>query len=140
MTRTASLRVAFVIVAVLVASSVILGRDHSDGVTRARHIAGQDGRFGNGPKAGTAFADISRLLLDDAKSCARRHGASDPRCQARSSAAAFTTVSAFTLVGCTQPGVFRARQALLDELAGIALVDRRHGVAPPPAVPALPTC
>ena len=139
MTRTVSIAAA-VVALVVITGAVIVGRGSASGVTHARHIAQQDSRFANGPKAGAAFAEISNVLLEDAKSCAGRHGSSDPRCQARSSAAAYTTVSAFALVGCTQPGVFRARQGLLDELAGISTVDRRGGIVPPPVVPTVPTC
>lgn len=135
-------RVVAILVTVVVAA-VIIGitrRGDASGIDRARHLVEQDSRFVNGPKSGATFADVSHILLDDARSCAADHGASDVRCQARSSAAAFTTVSAFALVGCTQPGVFRARQALLDELAGIEYVDRHGGRAAPPGVPAVPVC
>lgn len=138
--RVTTTVVAAAAVVVVLVAAVIVARDHRDGVKAARHIVQQDSRFGNGPKAGAAFAEISRVLLDDANDCAHHHGRTDARCQARSSAAAYTTVSAFALVSCTQPGVFRARQALLDELGAITTVDRRQGVAAPPAVPAVPAC
>ena len=129
-----------VVSALVVGGSVIARHGDSDGVARARHLVQQDSRFANGPKAGAAFAAISHMLLDDATSCARHHGQADTRCQARASAAAYTTVSAFSLVSCTQPGVFRARRALLDELNGIVQVDHQGGRAAPPAVPPVTTC
>ena len=132
--------VAVVMLAVVVAGAMVLQHRTPDRLTQARHLAGRDDRFSNGPKAGTAFADLSHLLLDDAKACAKRHSASDNRCAARYSAAAYTSVAAFALVGCTQPGVFRARQALLTDLSSIMTVDRRKGAVAAPPVPGYPSC
>ena len=100
----------------------------------------RDSRFVNGPRAGAAFADVSKLLLDDAKSCGRHHRADDVRCKSRFSAAAFTSVSAFVLLHCTQPGVYEARRNLLSELSAIAGADRVHGVVAAPRVPPVPVC
>jgi hypothetical protein len=119
---------------------VVAGQLRPSPLSKAEHLVGQDSRFSNGPRAGAAFADVSRIMLADASSCARHRSAADRRCAARYSAAAFTSVSAFVLVGCTQPNVYQARRALLAQLHGIATVDRRHGVAQPPAVPPVPVC
>lgn len=131
--------VAVLLVAVVAAVAV---RDQlrSSPLARAQHLVGRDARFSNGPKAAAAFADVSHMMLSDATSCAHHHGSADRRCAARYSAAAFTSVSAFVLVDCTQPGVFRARQSLLVELRGIATVDQRRGLAQAPAVPPVPVC
>ena len=129
-----------IVAAVVVAAVVVVRPSRPSALTRAQHLVHRDSRFVNGPKAGAAFADISTMMLADAKACRRAHGASDNRCAARYSAAAFTSVTAFVLLHCTQPGVYEARRDLLAELAGIADVDRRHGVAVPPPVPPLPVC
>jgi hypothetical protein len=142
-TRSRSVRtVTAAVVALFVAGGALaLARaDQADGLSRARHLLADDHRFVNGPHAGTAFADASQVLLGDAKACARRRSSNDRRCSARFSAAAFTSVAAFALVDCTQPGVYRARRDALDQLDAVADVDRHRGAAVPPAVPAVPAC
>ena len=125
----------------LTAGALVIPRaDRADGVAAARHLIADDHRFVNGPHAGSTFADASHLLLDDAKACAKQRSADDRRCAARFSAAAFTSVAAFALVGCTQPGVYRARMDALTQLASVANVDRHRGAAAPPVVPTVPTC
>ena len=116
----------------------------SDGVVRVRRVVLQDARFVNGPRAGATFADLSGVLLADAQSCSRHRSDRDVRCAARFSAAAYTSVTAYSLLGCTQPGVFQARRGVLAELDGILALDHRHrpAAAPPrvPSVPSVPSC
>ena len=116
----------------------------SDAVARARRVVLQDVRFANGPRAGATFADLSGALLADARSCSRHRSDRDIRCAARFSAAAYTSVTAFSLLGCTQPGVFQARRGVLAELEGILALDHRHGPAAAlprvPSVPSVPSC
>ena len=57
--------------------------DRASGLAEAHHVLTDDHRFVNGPHAGAAFADISTLLLSDARSCARKRSADDRRCSAR---------------------------------------------------------
>jgi len=132
--------VAVVAVVAVAAAAMLLNRPGPGRLTQAQRLVGRDARFANGPKAGAAFADLSHLLLDDARSCARQHSQSDNRCASRFSAAAYTSVAAFVLTRCTQPGVYRARRDLMTELTAIGAVDRLHGVAPPPPIPSFPSC
>jgi ABC-type nickel/cobalt efflux system permease component RcnA len=138
--RRAALIVGVVLLAVLGAVVIVRARSSVDGVASARRVLQKDGRFVNGPAAGNAFADVSHLLLNDAKSCAHRHATSDRRCSARFSAAAYTSVAAFSLLGCTAPGVYEARRSVLSELDGIVLVDRAGGRMAPPRIPDVPKC
>ena len=139
---TVGIRYAAVAVVVVVAVSavLVLYRPTPSRLAQAQHLVRRDNRFGNGPKAGATFADLSHLLLADARSCAHHHSQSDNRCRARYSAAASTSVAAFALLRCTQPGVYQARRDLMVELSGIAVVDRQKGAVPPPPVPAYPSC
>src|SRR5439155_6600678 len=130
--------VAALVVGIAAAAAQVGIRLHAgsgDGVARARSLVRQDSRFDNGPKSGKSFAEASRMRMADADRCRRRYHDADSRCAGRSAAAAYTSVTAFVLVRCTQPGIFDARHALLVELDGIASVDRVRGAAPPPAVP-----
>ena len=134
-------RLVAVIVVVLVAGVFVLHRrGTSDGISTARHLLQQDARFANGPRAGNTFADLSHVLLSDAKACEHRHSSVDERCTARYSAAAYASVTAFALIECTQPGVYEARRDVLVELDGIVAVDRARGTVPAPRVPNVPTC
>jgi hypothetical protein len=137
---TVAVRLGAVAVAAVVAAVLILNRPGPNRLAQAQHLVQRDSRFQNGPKAGAAFADLSHLLLDDAKSCARRRSPSDQRCAARYSAAAHTSVAAFALLRCTQPGVYRARRDLMIELSGIVAIDRQKGNVPPPSLPGFPSC
>jgi hypothetical protein len=135
-------RVAIVVALVVAVGAVLVVRARAadDGVTAARHVLQKNGRFVNGPSAGLAFADVSHLLLNDAKSCAHKHRSTDRRCTSRFSAAAYTSVAAFTLIGCTQPGVYEARRSVMSELDGIAVVDKAAGRVPAPPIPDVPKC
>ena len=141
MSRTRLLAIAGV-VALLVVGLVVdatAGRS-SSGLVSARRVLQRDARFTNGPTAGTAFADVSNLMLRDAKACAQHHSKTDQRCAARYSAAAYASVTAFALVDCTQPGVYQARRAAMQQLDGIVAVDDAHGKARAPRVPEVPDC
>ena len=140
MTRARVIVIA--VVAGLVALGAVVVTRHAsvDGVASARRVLQRESRFANGPSAGTAFADVSHLLLQDAKACARRHSSADQRCAALYSAAAYASVTAFALLECTQPGVYQARRAALVQLDGITGVDRAHGRARAPRVPEVPSC
>ena len=141
MTRRRVLAVAGLVALVAVGLAVdAVAGGPSSGLASARHVLQRDSRFASGPTAGTAFADVSNLMLHDAKACARRHSSADQRCAARFSAAAYASVTAFALVDCTQPGVFEARRAALKQLDGIAAVDDAHGRARAPRVPTVPDC
>jgi hypothetical protein len=132
--------VGVLLLAVLGTVVIARVRSGADGVTSARRVLQKDGRFVNGPAAGNAFADVSHLLLNDAKSCSHHHATSDRRCSARFSAAAYTSVAAFSLVGCTAPGMYEARRSVLTELDAIVLVDRAGGRMAPPRIPDVPKC
>jgi len=136
--------VGAVAIVALGAVSLVVRRGGAGAVGQARRVVLQDSRFVNGPRAGAAFADVSGALLADAQSCSRHHSDRDIRCAARFSAAAYTSVTAFTLLGCTQPGVFQARRGVLAELDGILALDHRHGptaaFSRAPSVPSVPSC
>ncbi|MEA2532682.1 MAG: hypothetical protein QOJ93_493 [Actinomycetota bacterium] len=136
------LRLLAVVMAVVLTGVLVfeVRRGSASRIGSAQRLLQHDARFANGPKAGTTFSQASNLLLQDAKSCARRHSARDERCAARFSAAAYTSVTAFTLIGCTQPGVYQARRDVLIELDGIVAVDRARGRAARPKVPDVPRC
>jgi hypothetical protein len=111
------------------------------GLQRTKQALLDDGRFTNGPTAGSTLAGASKWLLDDGTSCQRRRGHDDPRCRARLSAGAYTGVAAFVVADCTAPGVYRARSSLLSYVRRIELFDDRPlGTVVAPAPPAVPTC
>src|SRR5579885_1485808 len=132
-----------VLAAVAVAGGVLLwGRERGAGaIASSQALIVRDSRFVNGPTSGATFARISQRLLSDAKHCAAAHGSTDPRCVARFQAAAYSSVTAVALLGCTQPGVYQARQALYTDLRSIQALDHdRPFSAPVPTVPQVPTC
>src|SRR5207248_3101248 len=92
---------------------VVVLRPTPGALARTRSALSSDAHFVNGPKAGTTFANVSTWLMADGRRCQHRHGAGDRRCQVRLSAAAYSAVTAFTVAGCTAPGVYRARTAML---------------------------
>src|SRR5207302_3955204 len=110
-----AMALALVAAATVAVGAISFAERHgaSDGVVRVRRVVLQDARFVNGPRAGATFADLSGALLADARSCSRHRSDRDVRCAARFSAAAYTSVTAFSLLGCTQPGVFQARRGVL---------------------------
>jgi hypothetical protein len=136
------LRVVAVLVAAVLTGVLVFAarRGSANRISSTQRLLQHDAHFVNGPTAGNAFSEASRLLFLDAKACARHHSSLDSRCAARFSAAAYTSVTAFTLIGCTQPGVYQARRAVLDELDGIVAVDRARGRAARPLVPDVPRC
>lgn len=138
-------RLPRLIVAVLVAGAALVSwqslrpRPSALAVTRAALL--DDHRFANGPTAGGTLASLSGRLIDDGKACQRRHGENDPRCRVRLSAAAYTRVTAFIVVRCTAPGVYRARTSLLQYIDAISVLDRRPlGTVAVPSPPSVPTC
>ena len=140
MTRARFLAAGAVVALAVVGAFLVVGGHGTNGLASAQRVLRRESRFVNGPSAGAAFADVSNLLLTDAKSCARRYSAKDQRCAARYSAAAYASVTAFALVGCTQPGVYEARTGALAQLDGIVAVDRAKGRLRAPRLPDVPRC
>ena len=135
-------RLAAVAAVVLVVGGALAAlRPHPSGLARTRTALAADSRFANGPKAGSAFADISHWMLADGRACLRSHSTTDHRCRLRLSASAYAGVSAFILVDCTSPGVFQARAAMRSYIDQIEVFDRRRlGSMPVPPLPNVPTC
>ena len=138
-------RVVRVAAVVIVLAAVVAGglasRPRPSGLARTRTALLDNKRFVNGPAAGTAFAQASEWLLGDGKSCQQHHGNADPRCRIRMSAAAYSGVTAFIVVKCTAPGVYRARTAMLGYVRSIENFDRAPmGTLATPSQPPLASC
>jgi hypothetical protein len=125
----------------VIATALVVTRDHPTGLARVRVALHDDDRFTNGPKAGETIATASKWLLDDGESCEAARGKGDPRCAARLSAAAYTSVAAIGLVDCTAPGVFRTRRALVEYIDDIVTFDAHPlGTLRVPSPPRVPAC
>jgi hypothetical protein len=141
MRRRAALALGGLLLAAIVATALVTARDHPAGLARVRVALHDDHRFTNGPKAGETIATASQWLLDDGETCEEAHGTGDPRCAARLSAAAYTSVAAVGLVECTAPGVFRTRRALMRYIDDIVAFDREPlGTVRAPSPPHVPVC
>ncbi|MEA3056785.1 MAG: hypothetical protein QOD30_2217 [Actinomycetota bacterium] len=141
MKRRVVFAVAGLLVAMVVAVALVATRDHPTGLARVRVALHDDDRFVNGPTAGETIATASEWLLDDGESCEAAHGRGDPRCAARLSAAAYTSVAAVGLVDCTAPGVFQTRRALVRYIDDIATFDHEPlGTLRVPSPPHVPAC
>jgi hypothetical protein len=93
-------------------------------------------RFSTSARAGQTVADISTKLRLAGASC-RAKDKSSARCTVLLQAAAYSAVTAYTLVDCTSPGVFDGRKAMLDYLQAIRAFLKG---AEQPAVPKVVTC
>lgn len=133
--------VVLIIVAALAVGLLLRPSRNGDAIAEVQHALRDNQRFGNGPKSGLTFAALSHKLLEDGRSCAKQHGVANPRCRARFTAAAFASATAFAVRTCTQPGVYQARVGMLEELAGIAVLDKRPiGTVVAPSPPSVPRC
>jgi hypothetical protein len=141
MRRRLAFALGGVLLAAVIATALVATRDHPTGLARVRVALHDDDRFTSGPKAGETIATASQWLLDDGESCEAAHGKDDPRCTARLSAAAYTSVAAAGLVDCTAPGVFRTRRALVQYIDDIVSFDTRPlGTLRVPSPPRVPAC
>lgn len=100
---------------------------------------GDDDRFATSAEAGQTVADISVGLRQDGAAC-RSAGDETARCAALLSAAAFSAVTAVTLLDCTAPDVHDARVALRAYLRDLRafLAGGADGAAP--ELPRVVTC
>ena len=141
MRRRAFVTIGVALVVAVVAVALVAHRSTPTGLARVRVALHDDDRFVNGPMAGETVAKASQWLLDDGQSCEADRGQDDPRCAARLSAAAYTSVTAASLISCTAPGVFRTRRALLRYIDDITAFDHEPlGTLQAPSPPRLPNC
>lgn len=124
--RGALLGVAGLVVVALLA---LAARPDPSPLERALQRVGDDARFTTSAKAGQTVADISVDLRRDGTRC--RAQDNGPACAALLSGAAFTAVTAVSLLDCTAPDVHDTRVALAQYLRRLqAYVDRGAGAAP----------
>jgi hypothetical protein len=109
-------------------------------VVASNNAVAEDSRFINASAASQTYADVAATLLASTKRCVASRTASDPRCAARASAAAFFQVLSVQVVGCDRAGTARSRQAARAALGTIDAADRSGGRKPPPQPPAMPRC
>ena len=141
MTRRHVLLIVGVVAIAAAVLVVALPRHTPTGLERVRAALQDDDRFVNGPTAGKTLARASRWLLDDGDACEASHGRRDPRCGARLSAAAYTSVAAAGVLSCTAPGVYRTRIALVAYVTAIETFDHNPlGTRQIPAPPRAPSC
>ena len=122
---------AFVVAALAVGAVVALGVfRREDHLARAQAVARDDEQFVTATEAGAAFTRISSLVQAAGELCLDEGPGS---CDHLFVAAAYSRVSAVSLLGCTRRGIAEARVALLEHLEAI---DER----PDTPLPATPHC
>jgi hypothetical protein len=134
--RLALAGASLVLIAAVVA---FLTTDRASHLDKAINRLGDAKRFTTSAKAGQTVADISTTLRIDGAKCRDQRKARGPECAALLSAAAFTAVTAVSMLDCTAPDVYDARLALgkyLRTLRDFVEGDR----AKPPTLPKVITC
>jgi hypothetical protein len=96
-------------------------------------------RFTTSAKAGQTVADISTTLRQDGTSC-RTKEQRGAKCGALLSAAAFTAVTAVSLLDCTAPDVYDTRIALGKYMRALREFIDRGAKGTAPALPKVITC
>ena len=127
------------LVVVLLLAALVAGvaiRSEPDGLARASALLADADRFNTAIEAGDTVAEVSGLLLTEARHCDAR-GEHAPRCEATAQAAAFAQALAVRVLACTAPGRFEVRRALRGHLEAI---DALAPDDPSPPPPQLPTC
>ena len=129
-------RSALAAVAVLVLAAgliVITTRDaEPEGLDLVDARLGDADRFGSGLEAGDTLAEVSGVLLVEARSCATPA----PRCTGIQQAAALAQTLAVRVLDCTAPGRFEARQRLRLFVRAVDQLTAHDEVPPLPAPPA----
>ncbi len=125
--------------AVLVVSGAMLwwpSEPTTDALQRAAAVLDDGDRYRTAIAAGDALAEISGLLLDEARRCEPSRDA-PRRCEAAAQAAAFAQALAVRVLDCTAPGRFEVRRVLGDHLTAIDLMEP---LGPVPSLPSVPAC
>lgn len=126
-----SASVALVALVVAVAALAWTNRSAEIGPAgRALEIARDDAQFATATEAGAAYTRISVILQEGAERCMADDGA---RCDDLFATAAYTRVSAVSLLSCTKRRVVLARQDLTSYLE-----DLEAGTPTP--LPNVPSC
>jgi hypothetical protein len=133
--RAVLVGVVLVVIAGVVA---LLTVDRSSQLDKAIARLGDADRFATSATAGQTVADISTDLRVDGTNCRTRDNG--PQCGALLSAAAFTAVTAVTMLDCTAPDIFDARVSLERYLRKLRdfIDDGAQGAAP--TLPKVITC
>lgn len=112
------------------------GRSGS-GLERAVAIVDNPSRFTSGAKSSASLAQISQLLLDEAKGCTPSTEESAKTCQALYTATAYTQVLAAEVVRCPPAGRQDIRLTVRGYLRALLHVTP---AADPPDPPTEPRC
>jgi hypothetical protein len=133
-------RVALVIALVVLVMGGVLavrGMGKSSPVDDSISKLNDNKRFATSARAGQTVADIATTLRLEGARC-RKRDAKESRCTVLLQAAAYSAVTAYTLVDCTAPGVYDGRKAMLGYLQRVKKF--MHDGAPAPTVPKVITC
>lgn len=142
MTVLSDRRRAFVLpvaLAVVFAAGLALavGWGRSSAVEEAHGLLADDTGFETAEDAGVTFVRIARVMLDGGEACADDRGDSHPACEAMFSSSAFAQVAAVRVLECTHPGIFAAREAMREHVAGVERAIEGGG---PVEAPEMPSC
>lgn len=134
---SARLVVALAVLALVLGGTALWWRSArpTDVLQQATSVLDDRSRHGTAMAAGDALAEISGMLLDEARRCQR--SGDGQRCDATAQVAAFAQALAVRVLDCTAPGRFEARRVLREHLAAIDAMGPRD---PAPPLPAVPTC
>lgn len=116
-------RRALLAVAALTTAAVtgVAGLDRfgrEDHLTKARAVMRDDAEFATATDAGAAFIQVSSLLQAAGEQCLRE--GRGPSCDHLFVTAAYSRVSAVSVLSCTRRGIAEARRALREHLEAIA--------------------
>ena len=113
-----ALVVAVVLVVVGIVATQIVNRANDDPIAEAIEIVNDEELFARGVDTGVAFVRISRVLKEGAESCEEEQGVS-VECDALFSGAAYAQVLAVSVLDCTKPGMFEARENMRTYLKSL---------------------
>jgi hypothetical protein len=116
--RLIGVTVAAVAIAGSVAGTLFL-RHPASGLSAARHIVADDGRFDSGAHAAQAIYDASRELLRGAERC-QSGRLPATRCRALFEAAAVGQLTTPSIVHCQLPTIYAVQRAWSVYLAAVA--------------------
>ena len=97
-------------------------------------LESEDG-FATATDAGTTLVRVSSLLQDAGEDCAGDSGDDDPECVELFVAAGYARVNAVSVLTCTKPGIFEARQSMRTYLLDL---DEEGEAKQPPMVNCVP--